>query len=320
MCKGRGTDKRMSEIFNWLKRAELEKKRGMPEVSPAIVLPAGSNGAMEDPVMDYPVPSSKTSDPVSIPAEDFTPARMEVHSTEVLNLKSADPRVRDVWDPITLVGEQFRLLRAKLALIQKQRGVKTLLVTSAAPGEGKTFIACGLSGVLAQEPGRRVLLVDADLRRPQAAKDLGVNGNRDLSGLSDVLQGKIEIMDALVSSPEANLFFLPAGREPENPSELLSSPLLSKSLKGVAECFDWIVIDSPPVAALADTSVLSPLCDAVLMIVHSGHTPSKLIKDSIQRIGRDRICGVVMNRSKNIKSHRYYYKYYHHGSGRPNRG
>jgi protein-tyrosine kinase len=240
---------------------------------------------------------------------------MEFQSTAVLDLNRADYRVKDVWDPITLIGEQFRLLRAKLSLMQKQRGIKTLLVTSAAPAEGKTFVACGLAGVLAKEPGKRVLLVDADLRRPKAAKDLGMDNNGDVPGLSDILQGNVEIIDALINSTDANLFFLPPGKEVTNPSELLSLPLLSRSLKFLTERFDWVIIDSPPVTSLADTLVISPACDSVLLVVHASHTPSKMIKDCIQRIGKDRICGVVMNRSKQIKSSSYY-SYYHHSSDR----
>jgi protein-tyrosine kinase len=306
----------MSEIFNWLKRAELEKKESSSNMPPppSIPLPKGANGGATDPlpidasVPDFDFSTSFESEPE--PVRDNASERMETHSTVALNLNLADYRVKDVWDPVTLVGEQFRLLRTKLASMQNQRKIKTLLVTSAVPSEGKTFVACGLAGVLAQLPGKRVLLIDGDLRKPMAAQDLGLNNSMDLQGFSEILSGKTEAIDALLSSTESNLFFLPAGKTPDNPAELLSSPLLARTLKIFSDSFDWVVIDSPPAIALADSSILAPLCDGLLLVVHSSHTSSKMIKDCIQRLGRDKICGVIMNRSKHIKSSRYYYSYY----------
>lgn len=306
----------MSEIFNWLKRAELEKGNFKlePSISPAFVIPTDSNGGTAAPIPNEPPDRDYESEPM---ASNPFPSQVEMHSTAALNLDSADYRVRDVWDPVTNVGEQFRLLRARLALMQKQRSIKTLLVTSAAPGEGKTFVSCGLSGVLAQEPGKRVLLIDGDLRKPMAAQDLGLNTNTDRQGFSDVLNGKVEVTDVLLSSADSRFFFLPAGKRTANPAELLSSSLLPRALKLLSERFNWIVIDSPPAIALADTNVIAQVCDAVLLVVHSNRTSSKLIKDCIQRIGREKICGVVMNRSKHLKNSRYY-SYYQPSIGKEN--
>jgi capsular exopolysaccharide synthesis family protein len=249
-------------------------------------------------------------DEVLAPAEAMEP-RAEIRSTVQFDLSAADYRVKKVLDPVTLVGEQFRRLRATLSLVQKQRGIKVLLVTSAGPGEGKTFAACGLAGVLAQEPGRRVLLIDADLRKPRAGKQIGMKGDQAaIRGLSEVLQGEIAFIDSIAGSLDGDLFFLPAGKVPPNPSELLTSPTLEATLKTARGIFDWVVVDSPPVLALSDAAVMTPVCDAVLLVVQARVTASKLVREAAQRVGREKICGIVLNRVKHIKSSGYYYHYY----------
>jgi hypothetical protein len=213
----------MSEIFNWLKRAEADKKEFPPEAPSLLQMieaTAEAPANQDKESIEVPILPHKSFDS---PSGDMDPAHVklgiqrssepysrdrEVHSTIALDPALVDCNIRDVWDPITFVGEQFRILRAKLSLIQRERGSKTLLITSAAPGEGKTFISCGIAGVLAQEPEKRILLVDADLRRPRTAKNLGMSNHDEARGLSDVLRGEIDVMDSLVSSEGANLFLL----------------------------------------------------------------------------------------------------------------
>jgi protein-tyrosine kinase len=303
----------MSEIFDLLKRSDSKKEKGRSDPPPPIKMSNGANkGTTDTNPFDSTVSSlnySTSFEPEQV-VEDFAPERLETNNTAALNLNLADYRVKIVWDPVTLVGEQFRLLRTKLVSMQKQKGTKILLITSAVPSEGKTFVACGLAGVLAQQPGKRVLLMDGDLRMPMAAQDLGMNDSSDRQGLSDILNGKIDSMNLLLSSTTPNLFFLPSGKKSDNPAELLSSPLLARTLKQYSDSFDWIVIDSPPSITLADSSIMAPLCDALLLVVHSSHTSAKIIQNCIQRLGRDKFCGVIMNRSKQIKSSQYYYSYY----------
>jgi capsular exopolysaccharide synthesis family protein len=184
-------------------------------------------------------------------------------------------------------------------------------VTSSVPAEGKTFTACCLAGVFAQEPGRRVLLIDADLRKPGAGHQLGMNEIGPPEGLSQVLRGTKVAEDILLSSSKMDFFLLPAGPVPEDPAELLSSPSLELTIQRLSQLFDWVVIDSPPVISLADATLLAPLCDAVLLVVRAGKTPSKLIKQSVERIGREKICGLVINRSRKFRSSGYYYRYYY---------
>ncbi len=248
-----------------------------------------------------------------MPAEQTCTA-VELSRAGQFDLSAADYQLRSVMDPLTLVGEQFRLLRSKLDLMQKQRGIKILLVTSTVPREGKTFTACGLAGVFALEPGRRVVLIDADMRRSRSGRNMGLNGASQTNGLSTVLRGEIGFQSALLKATDAEFYFLPSGPTPQNPSELLSSPILEQMLRTASSSFDWVIIDSPPVLPLSDATLIAPLCDAVLLVVHANSTPSKLIMDSVQRIGRERICGIAMNRQRHLQTSRYYYTYYKPGA------
>jgi len=295
----------MSEIFSWLKRSELKRQDHvsdfMAKSANSQLLHSHGKPGQPDPPHAVPIPAPEIEEAKSAGSFDF---------------ERADPRIRAGTDPFSLTGEQFRLLRAKLLLMQRQRGTKTVLVTSSIPDEGKTFTACCLAVVLAQEPGKRTLLVEADLRRPKASRNLGLLNPERFGGLSGILRGDTRLEDTLLSSLNGALFLLPAGSVPPNPSELLSNQRLEGSIKRLTELFDWLVIDSPPALSIADPTLIVPHCDATLLVVRANRTPSKLITESIDRVGREKICGVVMNRVSRIMSSRYYYRYYHK-SGKP---
>ena len=245
----------MSEIFSWLKRAEVAKRKnltaeGSESVEIHVLRESGPPG-----------PAAESSLPV------ITPARIEVAESARFNLAAADYRVKTVLDPLTAAGEQYRLLRSKLAQMQKERGIKIVLVTSSVPFEGKTFTACCLAGVIGLEPGKRVLLIDADLRKATVPKELGMNGDGPAQGLMQVLRGERSAEEVLLKGTEGEFYLLPAGPVPEDPAELLSSILLERTIKSLAPNFDWVIIDSPPVMSMADATIIAPLCDAVLLVV-----------------------------------------------------
>lgn len=287
----------MSEIFDFLKKTE--NKRG--------------RDSMDAPVFESNAPVIAEEFGLS-PIPDAASVEVEICNADQFDLTQASLPIRNVLDPLTLVGEQFRLLRSKLGLMQKQRGIKTILVTSSVPDEGKTFTASSLAGIFAQEFGKKVILIDADMRKPKSGWSLGLNGSSSGTGLSEVLSGKRAFRDGLLVSQNSSLYFLPAGPLPSNPSELLSSPNLESVLKMAASGFDWVVVDSPPVLSLSDTTIIAPLCDAVVLVVRANSTPSKLVLDTIEHVGRDRICGIVLNRQKQLQTSRYYYQYYYRSS------
>ncbi len=282
----------MSELFKWLKKTEAEKRR-IPVVE----------------TLDRaPRPEEISGQHSSL--KEVTPIPSQVPSRLSFNLELADPRIKTVLDPRTLPGEQFRFLRARLGQFQRQRGVKSLLITSSLPGEGKTLTACCLAGILAQEPGKRVLLVDADMRMPRAAQSLGLFDKEGPAGLAQVLRGDLSVDETMLRASSMDFFLLPAGEVPANPAELLASDNLERALLRMTELFDWIVFDSPPVLTVADASRLAPLCDTVVMVAQANKTSAKLIQKAIQQIGKEQICGVVMNRVRNLHSSTYYYGYY----------
>ncbi len=292
----------MSEIFDFLKKTEAERRKefAVPADAPAVE-PEGP-----------PAPETARD---SAPTGEL-PLEVEICGADKFDLTAASRQVKSVLDPFSLVGEQFRLLRSRLGLMQKQSGIKTVLITSGVAQEGKTLTACGLAGVFAQEPGKRVLLIDADMRKPGSGSNFGLNGSSGNAGFSNVLRGGQEFHGGLLMSMNPEFFFLPSGPLPSNPSELLSSQNLEQTLRAAAESFDWVIVDSPPVLSLSDTTLLAPLCDTVILVVKANSTPSKLVLDAVNRIGRDRICGIVLNRQKQIHSSRYYYQYYYRSSKR----
>lgn len=292
----------MSEIFDFLKKTDAERnKKSSAEESPADV-----------PKVESAAPETKAANNRVI--EEPVPAESETQGRHRFSLRLSTHQFQSVLDPLTVVGEQFRLLRTRLGLMQKQKGIKTVLVTSTVPQEGKSFTACGLAGVIAQEQGKRVVVIDADLRKRGSGRDLGLNGNSVERGMAQVLQGGTEFHEALLASKEPEFWFLPAGSLPTNPSELLSSPKLESTLQYAAETYDWVIVDSPPILALSDAAQIAPLCDAVLLVIRARSTPSKLVLETINRIGREKICGIVINRQKKIHSSRYYYQYYYQKS------
>jgi capsular exopolysaccharide synthesis family protein len=229
-----------------------------------------------------------------------------LHGVVQMPLRAADPRLEMILDPLTVIGEQYRIVRAKLSLLKRERDITSVLITSTAASEGKTLSACGLSGLLAQEANGRILLIDADLRKPDAHEQLGAL-NKESRSLVRVLRGEIELEDALIKFAGSEFYFLAAGPTPQNPSELLSSENLEKALKRAKELFDWVVIDSPPVLPIADTSLIAPQCDAAVLVIRANSTPAKLIKSAIQLVGKERCCGVLLNRVSSPPSSPNYY-------------
>jgi capsular exopolysaccharide synthesis family protein len=330
----------MSEIFNWTKRNEFKSRDiqsdSAPESIEAILFQSveekpkvngnhaslssdseAPNGAAEvESVLNASVedPSKSIVIEVSDAAQMQGEQKHEIKNSYKFDISAADELIKNVLDPLTLVGEQFRLLRSKLDHLQQQKQIKILMVTSAAASEGKTFTARSLAGIIAQEPGKKVLLIDADLRKAKSGRKNGALSEESRTqGLGQILGGELSFQNALLGSDNKQLFLLPSGPVPPNPSELLSSAKLIMVLKEASELFDWVILDTPPALAISDAITISPLCDAIIMVVRANSTSSKVVTDAIQKIGREKICGIVMNRVRNKRLSRYYQQYYRGG-------
>ncbi|MGB9236285.1 MAG: polysaccharide biosynthesis tyrosine autokinase [Terriglobales bacterium] len=213
--------------------------------------------------------------------------------------------------PQSQMSESYRALRTSLLLSNLGAPPKVIMVTSARPQEGKTTTSINTAIVLAQK-GVRVLLVDADLRRPSIHKTLGM-GPR--SGLSNVLTGSATLQQAITISPVLpNLFILPAGTPPPNPAELLASANMRDMLTELREQFDHIVVDTPPTLSVTDAVVLSPRADATILVIRSGQTTKQALRrarDILMQVNAH-VAGVLLN-AVDLTSPDYYYYYEYQG-------
>jgi protein-tyrosine kinase len=204
--------------------------------------------------------------------------------------------------------EQYRRLAAVLHHAQNERGLRVIMVTSALPGEGKTLTASNLALTLSESYQRRVLLVDADLRRPSIHQLFALPS---LSGLSDGLRS-VEDRKLTLVEVSSHLTVLPAGRPDPDPMSVLTSSRMQYVLDEAREKFDWVIVDTPPVGLMPDAHLLAAMVDGALLIIGAGMSPHRAVAKAADVIGRDRILGVVLNRvARNDMSHgAYYYSYY----------
>lgn len=205
--------------------------------------------------------------------------------------------------------EQYRTLRSRLYHMREKMTLKTLLVTSALPKEGKSFTAANLAQVMVRQHGRRVLLIDADLRAPRLHLMLGTISG---PGLSEYLQAKNDEFSIMQRGDQDNLFFIPSGTSLDDPAEMVGNGRLKMLLQRVEPLFDWIIIDSPPAIPVSDAAVLSKACDGVLMVVRSNATPSDVARKARMEFPDQALLGVVLNgTSKDAAPYaRYYYDAY----------
>lgn len=201
--------------------------------------------------------------------------------------------------------EQYRHLAVTLHQAQSERQLKVIMVTGAMPADGKTLTATNLALTLSGSFRRKVLLIDADLRRP-ALQD--VFGAPAMSGLHEALSAKSD-RKLSVLQPTPFLSVLLAGRPDPNPVTGLSSPRMGRIIQDAAAHFDWVIIDTPPAAMLPDVSLLSMSVDGTLLVIRAGATPFGAIEQAIEALGRDRILGVVLNGVQSVNPGYGAYRY-----------
>jgi capsular exopolysaccharide synthesis family protein len=187
--------------------------------------------------------------------------------------------------------EQYRRLAVTLHELQSQQGLKILMVASSAPREGKTLTITNLALTLSESFHQRVLLIDADLRRPAIHETLGIPNE---AGLTDMLHPGVR--SAPLVELSARLSVLPAGRSHPNPLTLLTSAHLPALVSDAAARFDWILFDTPPIGVLPDAQTVARVCEGILFVIAAGVTPYSEVQKSITELGADRIVGTVLNR------------------------
>ena len=206
-------------------------------------------------------------------------------------------------------GEAFRALRTSLVFSSGAEGTRVIGVTSAQPLEGKTTTACNMAIVLAYG-GSRVLLIDADMRRPSVSRTLGIENN---IGLSHLLTGQATARQAIRRTDIQNLWVMTAGATPPNPSELLASDRM-KTLISMVQTgpFDWVIIDTPPVLAVTDAVIVAPWVSGMVFVIRSEMTQRRLAERAVETLmtSRPRILGAVLNRVDIVRNKYYYSRYY----------
>lgn len=305
----------MSRIHEALKKAEQERTvLPVPDVPDPQSVPLDSG----------PIPAEYAGPPLNL--EDRAPvttARPAALSGGPRTLRFDDVTAncsRPHWllDPNANVfsnsdvsasgAEQFRTLRSRLYQLRNDQPVRTLLITSTGPGEGKTFVASNLAQAIVRQPDRRVLLIDADLRRARLHVPFGAPSS---PGLAEYLRGEADEVAVMQCGGEDSLFLIPGGDEVANPSELLSNGRLSTLLNRVGSLFDWVILDSPPCLPVADAAILANFCDAVLFVVRAGATPSEVAQRAVQELQGRHLAGVVLNAVEEADGYgAYYYQTY----------
>jgi capsular exopolysaccharide synthesis family protein len=220
-----------------------------------------------------------------------------------------DSRLIALTDGSSLGSEKFRLLSTRLRYLQQQRGVKQVVITSAAAEEGKTLVAANLAITLARRTKQKILLLEGDFRRPVLAGQLGLSG---LPGLVDWMEGDEPVSKFVYKLEAFQLWFLPAGTT-SDPLEILHSPRLAALLSRLVAWFDWILIDCPPLLPLADANRWAQLADGILLVVRQGKTSKKLLQKGLEMLDSPTLLGLVVNDATRPES-RHYQPYY----GAPN--
>jgi capsular exopolysaccharide synthesis family protein len=275
----------MSRIQEILKKAErdgaVHRTRGLGGDGPALAASGASGGAAAALAMPAAMPASMAEAMPLVETREPAPAAA-----------SLDGRLVAAHSPQSLAAEQYRSLRTRIKNAEHGRTVRSIIVTSPNKGDGKSLTAANLALTMAQEFQHRVLLVDADLRRPSIHTLFGIN---DVPGLTDVLMGGVTLDDAIVSVPQHHLAVLPAGMLPSHPAELLGSTAMRRTVDALRTRYDRVIIDMPPVAPLADVSIALGMVDGLLMIVRAGVTPKPAIERALSGLDTAKVLGLVLN-------------------------
>ncbi|HVI07322.1 MAG TPA: CpsD/CapB family tyrosine-protein kinase [Candidatus Binatia bacterium] len=304
----------MSRIHEALKKAEQERAASQGGAAQPSFTPAmePARPQVEEPVVEVITESMPTG---GVPLTSAMPAFSSPFGLDAMLARC--PQLQWHPDEKTMLffngddnapgTEEFRTLRSRLYHTREKMPLKKVLVTSALPKEGKSFTAANLAQVLVRQHGRRVLLIDADMRGPRLHLMLGTTAS---PGLSDYLQGRSDEFSVMQRGVSENLFLIPSGEQIANPAELVANGKLKSLLQRVEALFDWIIVDSPPAVPVSDASILAKACDGVLMVVRSNSTPFDLARRAREEFPDQALVGVVLNGTDGEAS--TYSRYYYH--------
>ncbi len=271
------------------------------------IFDALQRSGVEQTGVEYPDTVSVATQVFEMPAKEEVAPSSSLPAFPSVELSLvASSRLVVLTEPETLAAEKFRFLGVRMRQLHQTRTVKKVLVTSTIAEEGKSLVSANLAAVLASRKRHRVLLIEGDLRRPVLADKFGLG---KLNGLAEWLQGESEGVTNIYHLKEADFWLMPAGNPPTNPLELMQSGRLSNMMGQVTNLFDWIIVDSPPLLPLADTSVWTRLTDGALLVVREGTTEKGPLRRALEMLKKADLFGVVLNGSSNGNQRNYYQRY-----------
>jgi capsular exopolysaccharide synthesis family protein len=310
----------MSHIFDALQRSETERAgvegpefslvtellqaaereaaaERQTSVEPEATVQREAAALVQEVPTSLPTAVAQTSNPAVEQFSQFQSLRVQV---------PPQSRLVSVTDKGSLAAEKFRFLGVRLRQLQQSRPLKKVLITSTIPEEGKSMVAANLACTLARRAPQKILLVEGDLRRPAITQMFGFG---KFPGMIELLQGERGPMQSIYHLEGSGVWLLPAGSSPRNPMELMQSGRLSALMDQLAAWFDWIVIDSPPILPLADTSIWMRLADGILLVSRPGITQKQQLCRGLEAIEPTKLVGALLNGSTTTPTSDYYYHY-----------
>lgn len=317
----------MSHIFDALQRSEAERGGSAPSAAPAAteLLERAERQAVQqwkfgaafgspDPDMPQLAPSYGPGVPaVGVAELNGSPVlAMPADGSSILSqfpslAVSFPPQKRlvSVAEPDSPAAEAFRLLAVRLRHLRRDRTLRRVLITSSIPEEGKSLVSANLACTLAAGPQQKVLLLEGDLRRPSLLQLFGAG---ETPGIGEWLRGERSLTSSIYRVEDAGIWILPAGRAVGNSLEVMQSGKLPALMEQLTAWFDWVIIDSPPVMPLADTSVWARMADGILLVTRPGVTQKRQLTNGLAALESKKLIGAILNSSKSEDNGYYYYR------------
>jgi capsular exopolysaccharide synthesis family protein len=300
-----GRDLSSMELLELVEREAAAKLDGEPTVEPR---------KRSTPVEPFPIVrrSPDRSLPVDVTGELSAASRLApaddgsefFRECQPLHLKiTPQNHLVSLSDSESPATEAFRLLSVRLRHLRRERQLQKVLITSTIPQEGKSVVSANLTCALASATRQRVLLVEGDVRRPTLSKVFGLKAH---PGICEYLEGKRSVAASIYRLEPAGVWFFPAGAAPANPLELLEAGKLPALMEQLAGWFEWIIIDSPPILPLADTSVWTRMADGILLVTRQGTTQKRHLQRGLEALESKKVIGAVLNSSKSSADNDYY--------------
>jgi len=301
--KGAGADLRATEI---LQRAERESSSSraaaaMPDAWTTPLAPE-SPVAVAEPD-EVPVSTVLRTAGAAAPPNERTEG--PAHCETLIIRPPVGSHLVSVLDSESPAGEAFHLLGVRLRHMRRLRPLKKILITSSIPQEGKSLVAANLACTLALRTQQRVLLLEGDVRRPTQSKIFGIPSK---AGICEWLNGERALVKSIYKLDGPGIWILPAGQSTGDSLDLLQSGRAIPLMEQLTDWFDWVVIDSPPILPMADTSIWTNMADGILLVARQGVTQKRQLKRGLEALTNQKVIGAVLNSAKSIAHTDYYYR------------